>query len=121
MAMTTKVKMYEARFPSSLSKVLQISYLCVFTAPNIPPVATCPDDVAEFSLVNNVGNFVSFADSVCTDNEDPPGSIPAVCDRQSGSFFQGIGQTVVTCTCTDSAGASNSCTFNVNVLEFVGK
>ncbi|XP_071842391.1 uncharacterized protein [Apostichopus japonicus] len=102
----------------SNSCVFNVNVLA-FVSPNIPPVANCPADVTELSVQGNFGGFVEFNNAVCSDSEDPAGSIIASCDRQSGSFFQGLGITVVTCTCRDSAGDSNSCVFNVNVLAFV--
>ncbi|PIK60736.1 hypothetical protein BSL78_02300 [Apostichopus japonicus] len=102
----------------SNSCVFNVNVLA-FVPPNTPPVATCPADVTVFSVQGDFGGFVEFNNAVCSDSEDPAGSIIPSCDRQTGSFFQGLGITVVTCTCTDSAGDSNSCVFNVNVLAFV--
>jgi hypothetical protein len=47
------------------------------------------------------------------DNEDGP--LPAVCAPASNSMFP-IGETLVTCAVTDSAGATSTGTFRVNVL-----
>ncbi|PIK60741.1 kelch motif-containing protein [Apostichopus japonicus] len=104
--------------------VISSSALCFpinfkFAATNIPPVATCPADVTVVSVQGNNGSVANFDNATCSDSEDSAGSIIATCDRQTGGFFQGLGITVVTCTCTDSTGASNSCVFNVNVLAFV--
>ncbi|PIK45386.1 putative mucin-17 isoform X3 [Apostichopus japonicus] len=99
--------------------VLDFAIHITFSAPNIPPVANCPADVNVVSVQGNFGSVANFNNAVCSDSEDPAGSIIASCDRQTGSFFQGLGNTAVTCTCTDSAGDSNSCVFNVNVQAFV--
>ncbi|PIK34792.1 hypothetical protein BSL78_28384 [Apostichopus japonicus] len=102
----------------SNSCVFNVNVLA-FVPTNIPPLATCPADVNVVSFQGNIGSFAKFDNAVCSDSEDPAGSIIASCDPQTDSFFQGLGNTAVNCTCTDSAGASNSCEFNVFVLAFV--
>ena len=81
---------------------------------NSPPVITCPDPVVVTSLANNVGNTAAWNPPTCVDAED--GTITtSVCVPASGSFFPGVGVNTVTCTCTDSGGLSDECTFPVTV------
>ncbi|PIK57660.1 hypothetical protein BSL78_05435 [Apostichopus japonicus] len=87
---------------------------------NTLPVITCPPDVSQVSLAGDVGSVVNFGPASCLDSEDPPGTIFGVCDRQTGAFFPGVGTTQVSCTCTDSAGGSDSCVFNVVVSPVAG-
>ncbi|KAJ8041925.1 Neurogenic locus notch-like protein 1 [Holothuria leucospilota] len=84
------------------------------TGINTAPVITCPDPVVVTSLANNVGNIASWAAPTCVDAED--GTITtSVCVPASGSFFPGVAVYTVTCTCTDSGGLSDECTFPVTV------
>ena len=118
-----------------LSQLIHFKWLIVGTPPfknvsfysavsNTPPVITCPAPVAVTSLANNVGNTASWDPPTCVDAEDGT-IITSVCAPPSGSFFQGVGVNTVTCTCTDSSGLSDECTFpvtvegnQVNIVEF---
>ncbi|KAJ8041500.1 HHIP-like protein 2 [Holothuria leucospilota] len=87
---------------------------CEQVVVNTPPVITCPAPVALTSLANNIGNFASWNAPTCDDAED--GTITrSVCVPISGSFFGGVGVNTVTCTCTDSGGLSDECTFTVTI------
>lgn len=77
-----------------------------------PPVISCPADIAVDVGAGETGanvEFVSTADDNC--------SVPVVdCDHVSGEFFP-VGATVVTCTATDDAGNSASCSFTITITE----
>ncbi|KAJ8041635.1 Hyalin [Holothuria leucospilota] len=95
----------------------QCTFAVTIVGFNTPPVITCPDPVLVTSLINNVGNVASWDPPTCVDAED--GTITtSVCVPSSGSFFQGVGVNTVTCTCTDSGGLSDECTFPVTVAGF---
>jgi len=76
----------------------------------IDPTVSCPGDM-NIDTTDPTGTTVTFSASA-TDNCDPSpeiGSAPA-----SGSHFP-IGDTLVTCTATDSSGNTDTCTFTVTV------
>jgi hypothetical protein len=82
-------------------------------AVNPPPVIVCPAD----ALIKENGqgeSRVIFFNAPVTDN--CPGAL-VVCSPPSGSAFP-IGTTTVTCTATDSGGATASCSFTVTVVLF---
>ncbi|KAJ8041493.1 Hyalin [Holothuria leucospilota] len=87
---------------------------CSLSSINTPPVITCPGPVTVTSQANNVGNSATWDPPTCVDTED--GTITtSVCVPMSGSFFPGVGVNTVTCTCTDSGGLSDECTFSVTI------
>ncbi|MEL6721587.1 MAG: HYR domain-containing protein, partial [Bacteroidota bacterium] len=75
----------------------------------IPPTITCPADVSVITA-SVTGTNVSFPSPVANDNC----SVSFVCDYNSGDFFP-CGTTTVTCTATDGAGLTATCTFNITV------
>ncbi|XP_071839995.1 uncharacterized protein [Apostichopus japonicus] len=77
-----------------------------------PPPPTCPNIQPVTSFQGNVGQIVTWDIGSCLDSED--GSITPECNEQSGAFFP-VGQTIVRCTCTDSAGATSECDFTFQV------
>lgn len=85
----------------------------VTVADTTPPVIACPGDItapaatAEGAVVTYELIAVPAATSCDNDNV-------TVCTPPSGSLFP-IGTTTVTCTATDAAGNSASCSFNVIV------
>ncbi|MGB7924334.1 MAG: HYR domain-containing protein [Pyrinomonadaceae bacterium] len=77
------------------------------------PVISCPDDISAFESTPGSGSaVVNYAPPSVTEN-DPAGA-PVTCDHPSGSSFP-VGTTLVTCTATDAATNSASCSFNVTV------
>jgi hypothetical protein len=78
-----------------------------------PPSITCPGDIIT-NVPSGVTKInVNFATPLASDNCGVPtvSSTPA-----SGSSFK-LGTTPVHCTATDSAGNTNTCTFNVTVTQ----
>ena len=73
-----------------------------------PPVITCPPNVTAGCSTERLVP-VTWPEPVVTDNR--PG-VTVVCVPASGSGFA-IGTTVVTCTATDAAGNTASCSFTV--------
>ncbi|MCK4659752.1 MAG: HYR domain-containing protein, partial [Phycisphaerae bacterium] len=85
---------------------------CTFTVEVIEitePVVTCPvvGTLTAYTDADTCTAVVTFADATATDNCD--GVLPATCDPPSGSGFD-LGQTVVTCSATDSSGNTGQCT-----------
>lgn len=88
---------------------------CTFTitvTDNEAPVANCPADITQSVDAGQCGAIVAFA-ATATDN--CPGASVA-CAPPSGSFFP-VGATTVTCTATDAAGNTGSCSFTVTVTD----
>jgi len=87
---------------------------CTFTVEVVDvsaPVLECPDNViAQCDALDGV--IVDYPQPVVTN--ECVGEPVIVCDPPSGSFFQ-PGTTTITCTATDEAGNSSSCTFDVIV------
>ncbi|XP_077996691.1 uncharacterized protein LOC144449999 [Glandiceps talaboti] len=92
---------------------------CTFTVTvqdTTPPSVTCPRDQVKKYDAGGTTAIVTFTGESATDND---GTSPAVtCNPSSSSTFNS-GITVVTCTASDAAGNSNSCTFNVTVQATV--
>ena len=82
---------------------------------NNPPVLSVP---ASFSIDGNTtGGWISDWSAVsATDVEDDPDPTPA-CTPTSGTRFLLGTTTTITCTVTDRAGASDSDTFDVTVVD----
>ena len=89
-----------------------IPILADFTADKEPPVITCPGNIEVGNDPGQCGAVVSFS-VTATDNRP---NVITSCDFVSGSFFP-IGTTHVTCTATDAAGNTASCTFDVAVND----
>jgi hypothetical protein len=74
-----------------------------------PPVIQCPADIVVETLSDSaVVNFTVTA----TDDCDPNPLI--VCTPPSGSVFES-GDTIVSCTATDTAGRESACSFKITV------
>ncbi|MBS1790356.1 MAG: S8 family serine peptidase [Acidobacteria bacterium] len=83
-------------------------------AQNPPPIIVCP--VSRDVIAPTPGSttaIVTYPDPVVVDN--CPG-VTVVCVPASGSAFP-LGLTTVTCTATDSGGATASCSFTVTVWD----
>jgi hypothetical protein len=79
---------------------------------NIAPVVTAPAD--QTAEGNTLGGWLSSYGSTATDAEDGP--LAAPCVPAPGSILP-VGQTIVVCTATDSAGATGSAWFRMNVTD----
>lgn len=81
---------------------------------NPPPMISCPSDRDVIALTpGSTTAVVNYPDPVVVDN--CPG-VTVVCVPASGSAFP-LGATTVTCTATDSGGATASCSFTVTVWD----
>jgi uncharacterized repeat protein (TIGR01451 family) len=80
------------------------------------PTIDCPDDYTTFESSAGAGSaLVNYAPPSATDNDPSFSSASSVsCLPASGSSFN-VGTTPVTCTATDAAGNSSTCSFNVTV------
>jgi len=74
------------------------------------PVIACPADISVFADPGKCSAVVTFAPSA---TDDCPDAV-VVCEPPPGAPFP-IGTTGVTCTATDGAGNSSSCSFGVTV------
>lgn len=80
----------------------------------LPPVIECPIESLVVECAESGGAVVTFDLPGVLDDQDPNPSI--VCIPASGSHFP-VGDTVVTCTATDSSGNASSCSFTISVHE----
>jgi hypothetical protein len=93
--------------------------ICTFTITVIdtqPPSITCPANVTAVSAITcppTAGVAVSFPDPTASDN--CPG-VTTACVPPSGSPLP-PGTTTVTCTATDLAGNTATCSFSVSVFD----
>ncbi len=81
-----------------------------------PPTITCPANVTTVSPVAcppTTSTVVTYAAPTASDN--CPG-VTTACNPASGSIFP-VGTTVVTCTATDTAGLTATCSFSVIVFN----
>jgi len=78
-----------------------------------PPILTIPPHVTA-EATGPLGTRVPFAAPTALDAVD--GSITPQCNASSGSAF-GLGDTIVTCTATDSSGNQSQATFTVSVVD----
>ncbi|MBK7409119.1 MAG: HYR domain-containing protein [Saprospirales bacterium] len=85
---------------------------CITVADEEAPDITCPEDVTIEAETGATAAVVEFGNAEATDN---CGNTSLTCSYTSGAEFP-IGATEVTCTATDDAGNSISCTFMVTVL-----
>jgi hypothetical protein len=78
------------------------------------PTVTCPANITKATASGQCSAVVTYANATATDN--CPGIGTPVCAPPSGSsFLKGV--TTVTCTATDAAGLTASCTFTVTVND----
>jgi uncharacterized repeat protein (TIGR01451 family) len=82
-----------------------------------PPTISCPADVNSVVAFGETNGVVNYPAATITDNCSvvSSNSVPA-----SGSRFP-LGTNVVTVTATDGSGNTNSCTFNVIVVQGVAQ
>jgi len=84
------------------------------TAPaNTPPTLNLPDPITA-EATSPAGAPVSFS-ATATDAEDDPDPTPT-CDWASGATFP-MGTTTVSCTATDTDGATTNGSFDVTVVD----
>ena len=81
----------------------------VTVSDTVPPTITCPGDY-EAVAANEAGAVVTYVATA----SDAGGIASLVCVPASGSTFA-LGETAVTCTATDNAGNTASCSFRVTV------
>jgi hypothetical protein len=78
-----------------------------------PPVITCPSNITAVSA--NVNDPCTSVNFTTTASDNCPG-VTVVCNPPSGSCFP-TGVTTVTCTATDAAGNTATCSFTVSVFN----
>ncbi|MDM5317031.1 HYR domain-containing protein [Fictibacillus sp. b24] len=89
---------------------------CTFTVTvndTEPPIIVCSPDITVIGDPDIGGAIVNYPNPLVSDN--CPGTA-AVCSPPPGSLFP-FGTTTVTCTATDAAGNSATCSFTVTVVE----
>lgn len=80
----------------------------------VPPTIDCPDNIiAVTGAPTQTGTIVTFPPPTASD--DNPG-VTTSCNPPSGSIFP-VGTTTVTCTATDAAGNTATCSFTVTVFD----
>ncbi|XP_071825415.1 hyalin-like [Apostichopus japonicus] len=93
---------------------------CKFTVTVVdetPPDAVCPDSMTVEAPPTGNSLSVTYEESPrCTDNSGA--AINPLCDPADGSEFS-LGDTEVTCSCTDAADLEDSCKFTVTVTDNV--
>jgi hypothetical protein len=77
-----------------------------------PVIGDCPEDVTKCADASGTAT-VNWNNPTAVDNCGPPS---VSCNPASGSMFQ-PGETTVTCTATDSAGNTDTCSFMVTVVH----
>jgi hypothetical protein len=77
-----------------------------------PPAISCPTNIKVIAQCGSNGSVINY--TVPTTNDSCSGAATVVCSPPSGSVFP-VGTTTVTCTATDSANNSTSCSFTVVV------
>ena len=82
-------------------------------ADNQGPDIKCPEPMPQSTDAGEAYATVNYDAPTVTDLGDPNPSY--TCDPGMGAQFD-LGSTSVTCTATDNAGNSNSCTFDVEVI-----
>jgi hypothetical protein len=78
-----------------------------------PPSITCPANIVKSADPGQCSTVVNYT---VTASDDCPGAVTVVCNPPSGSTFP-KGTTTVTCTATDVAGNSSTCSFTVTVND----
>ncbi|WP_353750715.1 HYR domain-containing protein [Peribacillus frigoritolerans] len=89
---------------------------CTFTVTvndTEPPMITCPANSTQENDPGQCGAVVNYPPPTVSDN--CPGAT-AVCTPATGTFFP-VGTTTVTCTATDAAGNTTTCSFTVTVND----
>ena len=89
------------------------AYVSPITFDETPPAITCPANVVRDNDPGLCSAVVNYPAPTVTDN---CGTATSVCAPASGSVFP-VGVTTVTCTATDGAGLTSSCTFTVTVND----
>ncbi|XP_071841590.1 uncharacterized protein [Apostichopus japonicus] len=79
---------------------------------NQPPTVQCPTDFSVTAPPLSTSTTAQFNTPQCVDNQQA--NFLATCTPSSGSLFI-AGPGTVVCTCTDSGGLTDSCTFIVTV------
>ncbi|MCC6742758.1 MAG: HYR domain-containing protein, partial [Acidobacteria bacterium] len=90
---------------------------CTFTVTvtdTQPPALTCPANVNAPAGPGQCSATVTYTTPTGTDN--CPGAVTVNCSPASGSSFP-VGATTVTCTATDAASLTATCTFTVTVVD----
>ncbi len=87
-------------------------YQVTIAADNVPPVITCPANITATAAAGTTTAAVTYPPPVATDNV---GVVTLICNPPSGSVFP-AGTTTVTCTATDAAMNTATCTFTITVL-----
>jgi uncharacterized repeat protein (TIGR01451 family) len=84
-----------------------------------PVIGACPTDITVNETSSGSGSaIVNYTTPTATDNS---GNVSVTCDQPSGSSFTVAGSPhLVTCTASDEAGLTSSCTFNVSVNGVTG-
>jgi hypothetical protein len=80
--------------------------------PNATPVVTVPAPITAEG--NTLGGWLATYSATATDAEDGP--LPATCTPAAGDVLA-VGSTTVTCSATDSGGATGSASFQVVVTD----
>jgi subtilisin-like proprotein convertase family protein len=91
---------------------------CTFTVQvndtQAPVIGACPANITAVTPApNNPNALITFPTPTASDNCS---SVSVACTPPSGSIFT-AGVTTVTCTATDAAGNTNSCSFKVTVYD----
>ncbi|XP_071841599.1 uncharacterized protein [Apostichopus japonicus] len=81
---------------------------------NQPPTVQCPTDFSVTAPPLSTSTTAQFNTPQCVDNQQA--NFLATCTPSSGSLFI-AGPGTVVCTCTDSGGLTDSCTFIVTVQK----
>jgi hypothetical protein len=95
---------------------VNLSKSCTFTIlvqDKEKPVLDCPPNHYTSVPRCNNGSFITFPIATATDNCSS--AMTVSCDYASGLFFFPCDNTIVTCSATDAAGNTGTCSFNVLV------
>ena len=90
------------------------SFLVTVLDKQAPAITGCPGNLTNYSAPGLKAAVVTWPTPTAMDNCD--GLVPVTCNPPSGSAF-GEGVTTVVCQAGDSSGNTNSCTFNVTVIQ----
>ncbi|XP_033626666.1 uncharacterized protein LOC117289582 isoform X33 [Asterias rubens] len=83
---------------------------------NIPPVVTCPDNIAFEVPFGATGRLVTWQQPTVTDNS---GNFFFVSSSNNPNDFFSVGSTIVTYTYRDNSNNQNSCSFTVLITAAV--
>ena len=97
----------------SLTSNIATAFITIIstTTDTIPPVITVPQNIA-VDVPGAESTIVVYSGESAIDNVD--GIVPVSCTPTSGSTFS-LGETIVTCTASDSAENTASATFSITV------